>query len=253
MAIEASMNPARERRRKVSQAGANRRELSAKSGEELVQIMNGVAVRGRAPDMKYRARYLEVLNAAAKLFAVKGYQAATTTHIAEELGIHQASLYYYLKSKEQALEQICEIAIEGYVRISQSIRKSREPASAKLRKLIFMHLITLEVRPNFFKVFQENRKDLGAQARHSIGRQIRTYEDNVEAIVRQGIRAGALRADLDPVRTTMALLSMCNSVAVWWQVRSDATIRVIAEELADLFIKGTEADGAAAGKLAGEG
>ncbi len=250
MAVETSTGAAVERRRKASQAGANRRRLSAKSGEELVRIMNGVAVRGRSPDAKYRARYLEVLNAAAKLFSVKGYQAATTTHIAEELGIHQASLYYYLKSKEQALEQICEIAIEGYVRFSQSIRKSREPAAAKLRKLIFMHLITLEVRPNFFKVFQENRKDLGTQARHAIGRQIRTYEDNVEAIIRQGIRAGALRSDLDPVRTTMALLSMCNSVAIWWHVRSDAPIRVIADELADMFIKGTEAGRAAPGNAA---
>jgi AcrR family transcriptional regulator len=234
--------PAANRRRRPPQVAAGRRQLSAKSGEELVQLMNGAAVRGRAADMKYRARYLEVLNAAAKLFAVRGYQAATTTQIAEELGIHQASLYYYLKSKEQALEQICEIAIDGYVRFSQSIRKSREPSTAKLRKLIFMHLITLEVRPSFFKVFQENRKDLGAQARHRIGRQIRTYENNVEAILRQGIRSGALRADLDPVHTTMALLSLCNSVAIWWHVRSDASIRAIADELADIFIKGSAAD-----------
>jgi AcrR family transcriptional regulator len=229
---------ARGRRRKP--AGTNRRQLSAKTGEEILQLINGESVRGRTPDKRYRARYLEVLNAAAKLFSVKGYQSATTTHIAEELGIHQASLYYYIKSKEQALEQICEIAIDGYVRFSQSIRKSRQPATAKLRKLIFMHLITLELRPNFFKVFQENRKDLGEQARHRIGRQIRTYESNVESIVRQGIRAGALRADLNPVHATLALLALCNSVAVWWHVRSDEPIRLIADDLADIFIKGTE-------------
>ncbi|MGD9920316.1 MAG: TetR family transcriptional regulator [Pseudorhodoplanes sp.] len=211
-----------------------------------MQLINGEAVRGRAPEKKYRARYLEVLNAAAKLFSAKGYQAATTTHIAEELGIHQASLYYYLKSKEQALEQICEIAIDGYVRFSQAIRKSRQPVTTKLRKLIFMHLITLELRPNFFKVFQENRKDLGDQARHRIGQQIRTYESNVESIIRQGIRAGALRADLNPVRATLALLALCNSVAVWWHVRSDEAIQLIAKDLADIFIKGAESGKAAA-------
>jgi TetR/AcrR family transcriptional regulator, cholesterol catabolism regulator len=230
-----------ERRRKPPRPSPNRRQLSAKSGEELLQLMNKEAGRPRTTGRKYRARYLEVLNAAARMFSIKGYQSATTTHIAEELGIHQASLYYYLKSKEQALEQICEIAIEGYVRFSQAIRNGREPVAAKLRKLIFMHLITLEVRPNFFKVFQTNRKDLPDAARHRIGRQTRTYEDNVEAIIRQGIRTGALRADLNPEHAKLALLALCNSVVIWWHIRSDAPLRVIADDLADIFIRGTEA------------
>lgn len=241
MAGQAGKRRTSQRLRKRSRKTADRRQLSAKSGEELLQLIKSEQGRGRTRGRKYRARYLEVLNAAAKLFSIRGYQSATTAQIAEQLGIHQASLYYYLKSKEQALEQICEIAIEGYVRFSRSIRNSREPATAKLRHLIVMHLHTLEVRPNFFKVFQGNRKDLPDAARHRIGRQTRTYEENVAAIIRQGIRAGALRADLDAGHATLALLALCNSVVVWWPIRSGAPIRTIADELADIFIAGTQA------------
>jgi AcrR family transcriptional regulator len=248
MAVQANKTQTPERPRKPPRRGANRRQLSAKSGEELLQIINTEPGRSRTGGKKYRARYLEVLNAAAKLFSIKGYQSATTTHIAEELGIHQASLYYYLKSKEQALEQICEIAIEGYVRFSQAIRNGREPVTAKLRKLIFMHLITLEVRPHFFKVFQDNRKDLRDEARHRIGRQTRTYEDNVESIIRQGIRRGTLRADLNPEHAKLALLALCNSVVIWWHTRSDAPIRTIADDLSDIFIRGAQAGTDAARK-----
>jgi AcrR family transcriptional regulator len=222
------------------QRNGGRRELFEKSGEEILQILNKDAGK-RTPDRKYQSRYLEVLNAAAKLFSIKGYQSATTTHIAEELGIQQASLYYYLKSKEQALEQICEIAVEGYVRFSQRIKASRAPPVDKLRKLIFSHLITLEQRPRFFKVFQDNRKDLGEAARHKIGRQVRTYEENVEAIIIQGIRTGALRQDLNPIHAKLFLIGLCNSVSIWWGVRSDARISVIANEIADIFLGGAAA------------
>ena len=45
----------------------------------------------------------EIMQAAAKVFAERGYHGATTQDIADVLGIRQASLYYYFPSKEVAL------------------------------------------------------------------------------------------------------------------------------------------------------
>jgi TetR/AcrR family transcriptional regulator, cholesterol catabolism regulator len=187
---------------------------------------------------KYRQRYLEVLMAAARVFAERGYHAATTKHIADAMGMQQGSLYYYIKSKEMALEQICQVAIDGYVDFSARVRRSRRPASDKLRTVIALHLSTLDHRRSFFKVFQENRKDLGDEARHNIGRQIREYENAIEAIFRQGVRDGEFRQDLDTLHATLTLLAACNAVSVWWQVRSSAPIPEIATQIADMLLGG---------------
>jgi AcrR family transcriptional regulator len=212
-------------------------EFSTKSGEEILEIItSGTSKAERS--QKYRSRHLEVLLAAAKLFSKKGYRSATTTDIADELRIHQTSLYYYIKSKDQALEQICEGAIEGYVRFSQLIKERRAPIASKLRELVLRHLKTLKDRPDLFRVFLRNRKDLGADARHKIGVQIRIYEKNVESIMKQGVRSGDLRSELNTLHAAMALITLCNSVSDWWQTRSSEPIEKIAGELADIFISG---------------
>jgi AcrR family transcriptional regulator len=197
--------------------------------------------RQRLPgvDQKYRTRYLEVLTAAARQFSERGYQATTTKHIGDDLGVQQGSLYYYIPSKEHALEQICTVAIDGYVKFSVRVKNSRTPVAEKIRELVRLHLSTLEIRPSFFRVFQENRKDLGDDARHRIGAQIREYEKNVETIFRQGVRHRQLRRNLDTQLAALTLLGACNAVSVWWGKRTSAPISMIAEHIADMALQGT--------------
>ena len=52
----------------------------------------GAALR---PAPSGRRRLSEVVDAAAKVFARRGYHGASTQDIADVLGIRQASLYYY--------------------------------------------------------------------------------------------------------------------------------------------------------------
>lgn len=212
-----------------------RRNPPAVSGDDIFEMptteLNG-------SKHKYRQRYLEILTAAARQFSERGYQAATIKHIADALGVQPGSLYYYIPSKEHALEQICEVAIDGYVRFSVEVKTSRLPAADKIRRLIALHLSTLEDRPSFFRVFQENRKDLGDTVRHRIGAQIREYEKNVEAIFRQGIRSGEFPQALNTVHATLTLLGACNSVAIWWNKRSPTSIPELSKDIADMLLNG---------------
>src|SRR5687768_5290029 len=68
------------------------------SGADVFEIP--IVEMGNSTARKYRRRYLEILTAAARQFSLKGYQAATTKHIADELGVRQGTLYYYIPSKE---------------------------------------------------------------------------------------------------------------------------------------------------------
>lgn len=192
---------------------------------------------------KYTAKYLRVLQEAARQFSQRGYHVATTKDIADALGVQQGSLYYYIRSKEAALAEICLYAIEGYVSFSTEIRQSRQAPAEKIREMIKRHLESLEVRPEFYKVFLAHRNDLGDEARHEIGRQIREYESNLEAILRSGTRRGDFRKDLDCRLVTLGILGMCNTVASWWGKRSDATIAKIADHFADLVLGGIVAAG----------
>lgn len=56
-------------------------------------------------------RTKDIINAALRLFAQKGYNATSITDIVEEAGIAKGLLYNYFKSKEHLLE---EVIIEGF-------------------------------------------------------------------------------------------------------------------------------------------
>jgi AcrR family transcriptional regulator len=187
---------------------------------------------------KYTAKYLRVLQESARQFSLRGYHVATTKDIADALGVQQGSLYYYITSKEAALQQICLFAIEGYVAFSSEIRKSRMGTPDKIREICARHLHTLTDRPEFFKVFLAHRQELGDEARHMLGRQIREYEGNIEAILRQGVRKGELRRDLDCRLATLGLLGMCNAVVTWWKKRVNESPDDIAQEFSRLLVQG---------------
>src|SRR5262245_31207603 len=90
--------------------------------------------------IKRRKRRAEIIDAAAAIFAAKGYHQASTTDIAERLGMRQGSLYYYFKSKEAALVEVCEIGVGDYVQNLGTIVATEIPAAAKLRAMVRAHM-----------------------------------------------------------------------------------------------------------------
>ncbi len=96
-----------------------------------------VATRS-APQARRRAA--EIIDAAAAVFAERGYDGAATQDIADVLGIRQASLYYYFPSKEAALEQVCLRGVEGFVEQAAATAAGDESAPEKVRLLILGHL-----------------------------------------------------------------------------------------------------------------
>ena len=82
-------------------------------------------------------RFTEILDAAAEVFAEKGYHGASTTDIADKLGIKQAGLYYYFKSKDAALAEVCRIGVQDYVERLITISQSDISAEQKIRIVSF--------------------------------------------------------------------------------------------------------------------
>ena len=96
-----------------------------------------MASPGASRAEKSARRLSEITDAAAKVFARRGYHGASTQDIADVLGMRQASLYYYFESKEAALEAVCVSGLEDYAKralaiiASQASRASEKVAAAR--------------------------------------------------------------------------------------------------------------------------
>jgi TetR/AcrR family transcriptional regulator, cholesterol catabolism regulator len=188
-----------------------------------------------------RRRAVEIVEAAAKVFAERGYHGTSTQAIADVLGIRQGSLYYYFSSKEEALEQVCMHGVEGFVERAATIAAGPGDAIEKIRALIHSHLAPLADRRDFVWVFLRERHHLPDASRRRVGRLSRRLERIVLDVFVAGVRTGDLRADLDCRLATLALLGMCNAVPAWYLKEPGATIDRIAAEYGRLLIDGATA------------
>src|SRR5438876_10873953 len=130
-----------------------------------------------------RRRSEEIINAAADVFAERGYHGATTQDIADVLGIRQASLYYYFSSKEAALEVVCIRGVEGFVETGRAISEGPGTAAERLAGLIRSHIAPLLDRGNFVKVFLSQRQFLPNESRRRVGKWSRSLERIVEGVI----------------------------------------------------------------------
>src|SRR5215475_9355825 len=133
----------------------------------VVSIASRRAGQRRAGSPRRRAP--QIIAAAARVFAERGFHGASTQDIADVLGIRQASLYYYFASKEDALERVCLKGVEGFFEAAKAIAAGPGGAAEKLGRLIVSHLTPLVDRGDFVKVFLNERQHLRADSRPHLG------------------------------------------------------------------------------------
>jgi TetR/AcrR family transcriptional regulator, cholesterol catabolism regulator len=184
-----------------------------------------------------KKRHAEIVAAAAKVFAKRGYHGASTQDIADVLGIRQASVYYYFPSKEAALEAVCAEGMQDYAERAQRILRGGESGADKVGRLVFHHLSPMAERLDFTLVFLRERRFLPRPARRRIRALELRYERIIERVIQQAIDAGEFRRDLDARMATLALLGLGNSAAAWYGREPGATLQRITSDYVNLLVR----------------
>ena len=159
---------------------------------------------------KYLQQRRAAIRSAAAVFAEKGFHGASTRDIAERLGIKQGSLYYYFKSKEEALGEVCLFGIEEYVERMKSIAASDQPFESKLMATVTSHLSCYRERNEALKVYNDERLYLPRERRRDLKALGSGYRQLLEQIFEEGVATGALRGSIDCHFAAQAVIGICN-------------------------------------------
>ena len=160
---------------------------------------------------KYARKKVLAIEAAATVFADKGFHGATTHDIAAEMGIQQGSLYYYFKSKEQALQEVCEYGFENYVERMEKICVKSQPFQAKLLAIITSHLSNYRQKNNAMKVHNDQRLYLSKENRILLKELGTRYRRLLEQTLHEGVEQGVVRDDIDTHFIAYSVIGICNS------------------------------------------
>ena len=182
---------------------------------------------------RYEHQRQQAIRSAAAVFAEKGFHGASTRDIAERMGIKQGSLYYYFRSKEEALGEVCLYGIEDYVERMKTIAASDQPFEAKLMATITSHLTSYRERNEALKVHNDERLYLPEDKRARLKELGSGYRQLLEDVFEEGARAGVLRDSIDCHFAAQAVIGMCNG----W---GDVIVRDPDLDLFDLIQKCTD-------------
>lgn len=177
----------------------------------------------------------QLLDAAAKVFAEKGFDAARLEDIAAELGVLQGSLYYHVASKADLLilvQRRRHLAIKARM---ECIAASELPPREKLAAALREHLRHLdEFFPESAEWFTEPAQTRLSENGYKESRAIsRAYVDVCEGILRQGVDAGEFRAEIDTHVAIRGVIGMCNWLPRWY--RKDGRLSI--DEISETFIQ----------------
>ncbi len=187
---------------------------------------------------KYVQQRQTAIRAAATVFAEKGFHGACTKDIAERMGIKQGSLYYYFKSKEEALGEVCLYGIQDYVEHMATIADSEQPFEAKLIATITSHLSSYRERNEALKVYNDERLYLPKTRRSRLKELGSDYRRRLEGIFEEGKETGAVRQSVDCHFAAQAVIGMCNAWGDLIVRDSDLDLFEVIQKCTDLLING---------------
>jgi TetR/AcrR family transcriptional regulator, fatty acid metabolism regulator protein len=156
----------------------------------------------------------QLLGAAVRVFARKGFHASRVGDIAEEAGVAHGLLYHYFKSKDQVLEAVFHENWSILIARIESVEETDEPAADQIRHIAAIVLRTWLHLPDVVRVvIQEfgRSPELGER----IG-ELTLPIDALRRVIARGIERGEFRKDIDPAFAATVVYGSIDELLTAW-------------------------------------
>lgn len=159
-------------------------------------------------------RRRQILAAAVKVFAQKGFHASRVGDIAEEAGIAYGLVYHYYESKEDLLETIFRTTwTEMLARIGE-VEEAGAPAAEAVRQVTALLLRTWRRDPDLVRVLvREVTRNQHVQQEVE---EITQAMEALERIIRRGQESGEFRSELDSRLSAVVFYGALEEVLSGW-------------------------------------
>jgi TetR/AcrR family fatty acid metabolism transcriptional regulator len=159
-------------------------------------------------------RRRQILEAAVKVFARKGFHASRVGDIAEEAGIAYGLVYHYFRSKEELLETIFRTTWTEMLARVREVEEAGVPASEAVRQVTALLLRTWRRDPDLVRVLvrEVTRSQHVQQEVEEITHAMQALED----LVRRGQESGEFRTELDPKLAAVVFYGALDEVLTGW-------------------------------------
>jgi TetR/AcrR family transcriptional regulator, fatty acid metabolism regulator protein len=159
-------------------------------------------------------RRRELLDAAVRVFARKGFHASRVGDIAEEAGVAHGLLYHYFRSKEEVLETIFREVWELLAADTDRIEHADVPLREQLRRFARIYLGSWLMTPELIAVLVREiaRSSNVGNSADQAGVVFRSLQRMIAAAQERG----EVRADCDPRLASWVVYGALEEILTGW-------------------------------------
>ncbi|MGI9101363.1 MAG: TetR/AcrR family transcriptional regulator [Terriglobales bacterium] len=196
--------------------------------------------RPEPPSSRFDRRLDEILEHGTDVIYEKGYEGASMRELSRATGMSLAGLYYYFESKEKLLYLIQKHTFATIMEQLQERLKGVSDPEERLRIFIRNHLEYFLANLKAMKVLSHEDEALTGPLASDIANMKRDYYRLCRGLV-EDLRRDKGRGFNDQISSRLAVLSLfgtMNWIYTWHNPRHDLGATEIAEQMADIFLKG---------------
>jgi AcrR family transcriptional regulator len=171
----------------------------------------------------------DIRSAAAAMFERQGYRKTNLEDIAKAVGVSKPTLYAYVGSKPELLEQIVNEVMVTLDEGLMSILDNQDSAEVKLRASILLQARAAAEQRNYYQLLFSEQPDLSDAMQDRINEWARSINHRFAKLVAQCHDEGVISAAVDPSVAANLILGMMTSVSRWYRQRD----RFSPEEIGD--------------------
>jgi AcrR family transcriptional regulator len=183
-------------------------------------------------------RRSELLDAAAFIFATKGYHAASMRELAKLLNIKAGSLYYHIASKEQLLNEVCEIGMAELILNVDRAADAHGNFTDRLKAIITGHARVVETYGEYLRCYQTENIHLPQPMRDAMRLQLVRFHRKLDDIFKDAAAKGEIRSDVRIKTARFAVISVLYQLSRVQADQHPSDLQETAEEFTGIVLSG---------------
>ena len=191
--------------------------------------------RKKLTELRHEDKRTAILRTSAQLFAANGYESTSLDMIADQLGMHKATLYHYVDNKESILYQ-CLVKSFGDLDTVMTRMEDRSiPVLERMR--LFVRSLALAQNNDFGRCLVL----VGSRPLELTGNEIRQFQrrldTTVRALITEGIADGSIKP-CHPGLFSALLFGALNWVPHWYKDSGKLGVEEVANQFMDMITQG---------------
>ena len=194
------------------------------------------------PAMRDPDKPQQIIEAAVRVFARKGYFNSRVSDIACEAGIAAGTIYLYFRTKEDILITLFREKMAAFVAAMRRSIANEPDAVAKVRRLVHLHFQMLEQDADLAEVVQIELRQGQKFFRGASSHEVAEYFALISSVLEEGVGQGHFKSELPIKVATKVLFGAMDQMTTSWVLgKRGYRLADTAPSVADLFLRGVAA------------